>query len=121
MGVAELHKHTMVVAVKRSAPVSTTITRPRGKTPAPINLMRPGAFSWYQGAVMAVRETAQPNERRQPAETAERKTLSGRIFPLLTPVLEMSSIVSAGVYAAKLLMFTTSGLLMVKVNVEVSR
>jgi hypothetical protein len=57
---------TIVVAVNRSAPVRTTMTRPRGKTAAPASLMSPGAFSWYHGAVRAVRDTEQPKLRETP-------------------------------------------------------
>jgi hypothetical protein len=60
---------------------------------------------------MAHNETPQPKPRRQPAETADKKTLSGRMFPLFTPDRETSSMVSCGVYAAKLEMLTTRGLL----------
>lgn len=91
----------MFDAVNRSAPVNTTITKPKGKTRAPIILINPGAFSWYHGAVLAMSDAAHPKLKRQPAETADRKTLSGRIVAFFTPACETSSVVSAGVYGAR--------------------
>ncbi len=96
----------MVVPVNRSAPVSTIITKPMGKIKAPIILIRPGALSWNQGAVLALSAAAEAKHSRQPADTAERKTLSGRIFPFFTPARETNSIVSAGVYPAMLVTLT---------------
>ena len=45
--------------VKRSAPDSTIITRPIGKKSELTLRIRPGAFSWYQGAASVERRTAQ--------------------------------------------------------------
>lgn len=43
-------QNTMTLLVNRSAPVRTIMTRPTGKSIAPVVRMRPGAFSWYHGA-----------------------------------------------------------------------
>lgn len=89
-----------------------TSKKPIGKTRAPIILIKPGAFSWYHGDARAMSIAALPKLRRQPAETAERNTLSGRILPFLTPARETSSIASAGEYAAVLAMKGLEGLVM---------
>jgi hypothetical protein len=49
----------IMLEVKRSAPVRTIITRPIGNTSAPAVRIRPGALSWYHGAVSVERRTAQ--------------------------------------------------------------
>ena len=59
--------------------------------------MRPGAFSWYQGAALVESRVAQAKERRQPAETEEKKILSRRMFAFVTPARPTISAVSAGV------------------------
>ena len=87
----------MKLPVQRSDPVSTTETRPKGKITAPIILISPGAFSWYQGAVIVDRRAAQANDRRQPAIKELKKILSIRMFALLTPAREHISDVSFGV------------------------
>lgn len=86
----------MNVPVQRSAPVSTIITKPKGKINAPIDRIKPGAFSWYHGDAFVLRALAAAKERRQPADTAERKTLSGRMLPFFTPARDTISMVSAG-------------------------
>ncbi|CAF3643935.1 unnamed protein product [Fusarium graminearum] len=73
-----------------------TVTKPNGNTMAPIILIKPGAFSWYHGAVKTVNETAHPKERIHPPEIPDKKTLSGLDLPFFTPALQMSSAVSAG-------------------------
>jgi hypothetical protein len=46
--------------VKRSAaPVRTIMTRPMGNMRAPAVRIRPGACSWYHGAVLVESRTAQ--------------------------------------------------------------
>lgn len=50
----------MMFEVKRSEPVRTIMTKPIGKINAAIIRMRPGAFSWYQGAALTERVIAQP-------------------------------------------------------------
>lgn len=74
----------------------TIITKPNGKIRAPAVLIKPGALSWNQGDAFVLKALAAAKERRQPAETADRKTLSGRMLPFFTPALDTSSIVSAG-------------------------
>mgnify|MGYP007115651734 CR=1 FL=1 len=74
--------------------------KPRGKTSAPIILSKPGAFSSYHGEVRAISIAAHPKLKRQPADTAERNTLSGRIFAFFSPVRETSLIASAGEFIA---------------------
>ena len=54
-GNAEL---TMMLLVKRSAPLSTIITSPMGKRSAPRVRIRPGALVWYHGAVSVLSTTA---------------------------------------------------------------
>lgn len=49
----------MIFVVKRSAPVRVIMTRPMGKSSAPIILIRPGASDWYQGAALTESVTAQ--------------------------------------------------------------
>jgi len=68
---------------------------------APADLMRPGALSWNHGAVLVLKALAAAKERRHPAETEDKKTLSTRMLPFFTPALDTSSMVSAGVYAAR--------------------
>lgn len=90
---------TRKLPVHRSAPVRTIMHKPYGKTSAAKVRMRPGAFFWYQGDVLVESAVAQAKDRRQPAETELRKTLSRRVFPLVTPIRDTISMVSAGVYA----------------------
>jgi hypothetical protein len=45
--------------VKRSAPVRTIMTKPMGNMRAPAVRIRPGACSWYHGAVLVESKTAQ--------------------------------------------------------------
>lgn len=45
---------TIQLDVKRSAPVRVIITRPIGNSKAPIKRIKPGAFSWYHGAVLTL-------------------------------------------------------------------
>jgi hypothetical protein len=105
----------MLPPVKRSAPVNlkavvavsnvnftdrvtyAIMMTPTGKMVAPRNRETPGAFSASHGAVVTTNDAAAPKPRRQPAETAERKTLSGRELALRAPDLDTSSIVSWGV------------------------
>lgn len=75
----------------------TISTKPNGKTNAPIVLIRPGALSWNHGAVFVLNALAAAKERRHPADTADRKTLSGRMFPFFAPARDTISMVSAGV------------------------
>jgi hypothetical protein len=51
-------------------------------------------------------DAADAKQRRHPDETAERKILSGRILPLLAPIRDTISMVSVGVYEAKLATWT---------------
>ncbi len=46
--------------------------------------------------MVVIRDAAAPKLKRQPAETAERKIMSGLILALFTPERETSSMVSAG-------------------------
>jgi hypothetical protein len=71
--------------------------RPYGKIKAAIVRIRPGAFSWYHGAVLVLKTDAQANDNSMPAMTADMKILSMRILALATPARETSSAVSAGV------------------------
>ena len=71
-----------------------------GKNSPLIILTMPGAFSSNQGAAVVRNTAPQAKLTRQPDETAERKTLSGRCLPFLAPTRDISSIVSAGVYDA---------------------
>lgn len=48
----------IMLEVKRSTPVRTIITRPMGNMRAPAVRIRPGACSWYQGAVSVERRAA---------------------------------------------------------------
>jgi hypothetical protein len=52
----------IMLDVKRSAPVRMIITRPMGNMRAPAVRIRPGAWVWYQGAVLVERRTAQLGE-----------------------------------------------------------
>jgi len=58
--------------------------------------MRPGALSWYHGAVFVLKAAAHANARRQPAMKALAKILSIRMFALATPAREQISTVSLG-------------------------
>ena len=72
----------MKVPVTRSAPVKMIITRPMGKTIAEIILIKPGAFSWYHGALLVMRDTAAAKARSAPAMNELKKILSMRILAL---------------------------------------
>jgi hypothetical protein len=48
---------SIMLEVKRSAPVRTIITRLIGNISSPAVRIRPGALSWYQGAVSVERRT----------------------------------------------------------------
>lgn len=74
------------------------MTRPRGKTMAATVLIRPGALSWYQGAVLVMSDTAAAKARRAPAMKELKKILSMRMLALYTPARDTSSIVSLGEY-----------------------
>ena len=80
------------------------MTNPYGKNSAEIVLIKPGAFSWYHGALLVLREVAHANARRAPAETELKKTLSSRMFPFTTPARETISMVCAGVYALEVML-----------------
>jgi hypothetical protein len=82
------------------------ITRPLGNTSPLMILTMPGAFSCSHGEAVAINEAADAKQSRHPAEKAEKKILSGRILPLLAPMRETSSMVSAGVYDARLATWT---------------
>jgi hypothetical protein len=75
------------------------MTKPYGNTSAAIVLMSPGAFSWYQGAVLVEMSVAHAKDKIMPAEQALRKLLSIRICAFLTPIRDTSSKDSWGVYA----------------------
>jgi len=83
----------MTLLVYRSAPVSATKMRPMGKRPAAMVLIRPGAFSWYQGAVLVERVMAHPKPRRGPASTLFHQSLSRRVLAFFWPTRERSSMV----------------------------
>ena len=68
--------------VTRSEPVMTTITRPMGKIMAPNILIRPGAFSWYQGELLTTRQTAAAKASKAPAMKLLMKILSILILAL---------------------------------------
>jgi len=83
------------------------MTIPLGNTKPLIILIKPGAFSWNHGAAVAMRAEAEAKLTRQPDEKADMKILSGRILPFRAPIRDMSSMVSAGVYATVLARFAT--------------
>lgn len=83
--------------MQRSAPVRMIKVNPYGKTKALIVRIRPGAFSWYQGLLFVLSVVPQARANRQPADTALKKTLSRRIFPLRVPARATDSVTSAGV------------------------
>ena len=58
---------------------------------------------------MTLIETAQAKLNRHPADTAERKTLSGLIFPFFAPARDTSSMASSGVYTPTPITLTTVG------------
>lgn len=58
---------------------------------------------------MTLMETAQAKLNKHPADTAERKTLSGLIFPFFAPARDTSSIASSGVYTLTPITLTTVG------------
>lgn len=72
----------MKLPVQRSVPVTTTIVKPKGKMTAPIIRISPGAFSWYQGEVLVLKETAQAKASNMPATTDDMKILSMRMLAL---------------------------------------
>lgn len=86
----------MKLPVHKSAPVTTILTSPNGKIRAPIIRIKPGAFSWYQGAVSVLKRAAQAKESRQPAIKDDARILSMRMFAIMTPAREQSSTVSLG-------------------------
>lgn len=88
---------TIKLPVHRSAPVDKIATRPHGKIIAPSNAIIPGAFSWYHGDTETEREQAHAKASRQPAMKELMKTLSTRMFALIVPAREHSSVVSLGV------------------------
>lgn len=49
----------MTLLVKRSEPLRTIMMSPTGKNMAEILRIRPGAFSWYQGAASVDKVTAE--------------------------------------------------------------
>jgi hypothetical protein len=67
------------------------MTKPYGNTSAAIVLRRPGAFSWYHGAVFVEMSVAHAKDKIMPAEQALRKLLSMRIYAFLTPMRDTSS------------------------------
>ena len=83
--------------MQRSEPVRMIIHRPYGKINAAIVRIKPGAFSWNQGAVFVLNTDAHANDNIMPAMTPDMNILSMRIFALATPARETSSAVSAGV------------------------
>lgn len=82
--------------VQRSVPVTMTNVKPNGKTSAAIVRIRPGAFSWNQGAVLVLIKTAQANDNSMPAMTELMNILSRRMLAFATPARPMSSTVSFG-------------------------
>lgn len=64
---------------------------------APIIRRSPGALSEYHGEALMLSVQAPANPKSAPADTAEKKTLSGLMLPFLTPARETSSMVSCGV------------------------
>lgn len=90
---------TMKDPVQRSVPVTMTRVSPKGKTSAASVRMSPGAFSWNQGAVLVLSNTAQANDKSMPAITELKNILSSLMFALATPARPMSSTVSLGEYA----------------------
>ena len=100
---------TRKLPVHRSAPVRTTMHKPYVKTSADKVRMRPGAFSWYQGDAFVESAVAQANDKRQPADTELKKTLSRRVFPLVIPVRDTVSMVSAGVNALYPIWYASKG------------
>jgi hypothetical protein len=87
----------MKLPVHKSAPVTTIIVRPNGKMTAPIILIRPGAFSWYQGAVCVLSDAAHAKAKSIPARTELMNILSRRMLAFATPDREQSSTVSCAV------------------------
>ena len=85
--------------VQRSAPETTIVTRPHGNTTAPSIRIKPGAFSWYQGAVFVLSVAAHAKARMQPAITELKKILSGRMLAFVFPAREHCSVASFGEYA----------------------
>lgn len=84
---------TMMLLVKRSAPVKTIMTSPMGNTSPPTVLMRPGAFSWYQGAAFVLNSHAHPKPNSGPVMKELKNNLSIRMWAFLQPIRETSSIV----------------------------
>nr|POF16356.1 hypothetical protein CFP56_23874 [Quercus suber] len=89
---------TIKLPVQRSVPVTTMVTRPKGKIIAPIMRMSPGALVWNHGAVFVLNSAAQAKARKQPAMNELMKILSTRMLALATPAREQSSTVSFGLY-----------------------
>ena len=75
------------------------MTSPYGNMSAASVRSRPGACSWYHGAVFVDTRVAHANARIVPAATALRKVLSSRMWALVTPWRETISRAWAGVYA----------------------
>jgi hypothetical protein len=84
----------MKLPVHKSAPVSTIMHSPYGKTSADTVRIRPGAFSWYQGDAFVDKAVAQAKASRHPADTELKNTLSNRMLPFRTPIRETISAVS---------------------------
>jgi hypothetical protein len=70
--------------------------RTQGNIRAPIMRINPGAFSWYHGAVLVLRDAAHANAKIAPAMTELKNILSIRILALLTPAREHCSVASFG-------------------------
>ncbi|KAH9810093.1 hypothetical protein Tdes44962_MAKER01065 [Teratosphaeria destructans] len=91
------------------------VTSPNGKMRAPIIRIKPGAFSWYHGAVFVDSRAAHAKAKRHPAmkelknilsslmsvivsqSTATVRYVDDSILAFATPAREHSSTVSFGV------------------------
>jgi hypothetical protein len=75
----------IMLLVGGSAPVRTIITRPMGNRRPPAMRIRPGAWVWYQGAVLVERRTAQLGRGLVSFEKEGRKEITripGEVLPL---------------------------------------
>jgi hypothetical protein len=89
--------------VNKSAPVKTTMIKPTGKTMAEMVLKRPGALVRNQGEAFVERARAHPKEIRGPPIKEFTNILSMRMRAFFAPILEMSSVVWAGVKASMMM------------------
>lgn len=86
----------MVEPVNKSAPLIKIMTKAQGKRMELRVLTRPGLFSTIQGMSLAMKVAPPAKATRQPADTAEQKTLSGNMLALKVPRRPTISIVSIG-------------------------